>query len=662
MRTDEIFSLRNNFTIIGLTGKMGSGCTHFANRIANVIDFNDTKIIRKPEQVPILKGNNLIFKRKYTICYNYFSKVNSRYKKISYKDVLLFYTLHYLTNQTQGSKENLIIKFHELTQENFKKSVHAGDNDYHNVLISIDEINNLGDYDNLIKTLTNIPPNLEGIKNDDEYGALYDSFFLGHFPDFSASFYQLLAQKDYYLGTGFVHRLGNKIRATGNPTSDYEHLVNDPSHIHDIVKLIKKLIKSWKQKNETCHICIDSLRNSLEVMFLKERFSAFYMIAIHNENRHEERIFERVKELQSPANPNEPKITVTKILNIDKVEGDIQDFKRGVFYAPDVDNCIQMSDIHINNPGEDFETENNTVRDGSFYSMIEQWIKIKALISHPGLITPSHEERCMQMAYTAKLNSGCISRQVGAVITDKNSSIKSVGWNDVPKGQVPCLLKDLNFVINPKEIDENDKSYSDLEIGKSSTYRDNKTFSEKTIETLSHQLPKVIGEGLNYSYCFKKLHNTYELKDNQVHTRSLHAEENSMLQISKFGGQPLENGTLYTTASPCELCAKKAYQLGISKIIYIDPYPGITNDHVLNNGYAIPDMKLFTGVIGRAYMKLFEPILPFKDEISLVLDEKECPDTFTSLLELELNQKLPPEINKAMIIKKIQEYLNQPLN
>jgi len=33
----------------------------------------------------------------------------------------------------------------------------------------------------------------------------------------------------------------------------------------------------------------------------------------------------------------------------------------------------------------------------------------------------------MQLAYTAKYNSGCISRQVGAAVTDESYSIKAIG-------------------------------------------------------------------------------------------------------------------------------------------------------------------------------------------------------------------------------------------
>lgn len=65
----------------------------------------------------------------------------------------------------------------------------------------------------------------------------------------------------------------------------------------------------------------------------------------------------------------------------------------------------------------------------------------------------------MQIAYNARLNSGCISRQVGAVVTDEYFSIKSVGWNNTPQGQVPCILRNSKSLI-----EHDDKSaYSDYE-------------------------------------------------------------------------------------------------------------------------------------------------------------------------------------------------------
>jgi Cytidine and deoxycytidylate deaminase zinc-binding region len=124
--------------------------------------------------------------------------------------------------------------------------------------------------------------------------------------------------------------------------------------------------------------------------------------------------------------------------------------------------------------------------------------------------------------------------------------------------------------------------------------------------------------------CFKSLRNSITEGKNQVHTRSLHAEESAFLQITKYGGNGIKGGKLFTTASPCELCSKKAYQLGIKVIYYIDPYPGIAGKQILNAG-AIenqPTVRLFNGAIGKAYHWLYEPIMSYKDELSLLLGQQ----------------------------------------
>ncbi|QBZ98842.1 cytidine/deoxycytidylate deaminase family protein [Flavobacterium sangjuense] len=128
-------------------------------------------------------------------------------------------------------------------------------------------------------------------------------------------------------------------------------------------------------------------------------------------------------------------------------------------------------------------------------------------------------------------------------------------------------------------------------------------------------------KGKNCSFCFKTVHNKYENEKNQVHTRSLHAEENAMLQITKSGGIGVNKGILFTTASPCELCSKKAYQLGISKIFYIDPYPGIAEDQILKSGIeeTKPIVYIFSGAVGSVYNRLYETFLSYKDEMSLTL-------------------------------------------
>lgn len=64
---------------------------------------------------------------------------------------------------------------------------------------------------------------------------------------------------------------------------------------------------------------------------------------------------------------------------------------------------------------------------------------------------------------------------------------------------------------------------------------------------------------------------------------------------------------------------EKAYHIGIHSIYYIDKYPGISYEHILNCGEKIPQMIPFRGAIGRAYTQLYTQIIPYKDELYMVL-------------------------------------------
>ena len=54
--------------------------------------------------------------------------------------------------------------------------------------------------------------------------------------------------------------------------------------------------------------------------------------------------------------------------------------------------------------------------------------------------------------------------------------------------------------------------------------------------------------------------------------RSLHAEQNVLLQAAKIG-IPCEGSTLYVTCQPCNSCAKMVINAGITKVIYEGDYP-----------------------------------------------------------------------------------------
>lgn len=376
--------------------------------------------------------------------------------------------------------------------------------------------------------------------------------------------------------------------------------------------------------NKHTLVVIDSIKNPYESLYLKQRYSNYYLIGVYTEDLERKRRLENNRFEQSDIEEIDAIEQLSQFKN-DFVRYDSNSFKRKPivkqlikmikdnnlysvlsFIIQNVDSCLESADIFINN-----EVDNKTQ-----LLLKYNLLKYVSLSMHPGLVLPTNLERCMQIAYTSKLNSGCISRQVGAVITDADYHLLSVGWNQQPEGQLPCSYRNLQELCNHWSPE----AYSDFENDDELflSYIKNQT-EEFFVE--NNQLFK---KGKIPYYCFKDLYNKITGKQNQVHPRSLHAEETAFLNLGPSGKMLVKGGCLFTTSSPCELCSKKAKYMGISKIYYVELYSGISHSHVLSVGdkEKRPQFVLFTGAIGRAYMQLYTPLITLKDEHELWIDDR----------------------------------------
>lgn len=564
----SLFHERSKFIVIGLTGRTGSGCTTAANIL-------EKEVANFPQVEDVRYGNKSFFSnldsKRYKIASNYISNNYNPFISIKVSDLISAYILTLTSDQISG-----FIK--EQTNEvNWVK---------------IDKLINTGSFNSsfakkgILKSISNkILDHSDNLELTDREQTKFFSF-MKLIRKFTDDFKKELREINNELYIKVFQAAGNSIRRTGIVQSNFKNIPFEPESVFHLPETINRCIKNIRQiKTNGAFIVIDAIRNPFEAKFFKDRYSAFYLMSINAPNE------DRKAYLQ-----NEYKYTVDELDELERRESGKTKIEDADFISQNVKRCIEISDVHIFNPRN--ELDNNNV-------LKAQLAWYLALIKHPGLISPTNLERVMQIAYTVKVNSGCISRQVGAAVTDENYSIKSVGWNDVAKGQVPCNLRSLNGLAN----DFDEVAYSDYE-------RNNKDFRNAA----KIELIKIYGQegtqGKNLSYCFKDIKNSLDDSANQVHTRSLHAEENAFLQLAKYGTAGIEGGKLFTTASPCELCAKKAYQLGIKDIIYIDPYPGIAIDHILSIGSNRPNLIQFRGAVGKGYHQLYEPIISYKDELN----------------------------------------------
>jgi len=554
---DKIFEEKSNFIIIGLTGRTGSGCSTSAEILSSQhLDLPDVSESH-------YQGNE---KRKYKIVRKYLLKKRKPFSWIQIRNIITYKILHLSFNE-------FCLLISKILQINLIESTEKFEpvknkyNKAHSLILQNNELHQ---------------------KKDINTDYLYD-LHENTLPEITKELKAILSGMNKGSYIRVYQTIGDNIRASGEPNISKF----DSNELFTLPKEINKVIKSYRYvkqlKNEPCYILLDAIRNPYEAIYLRDRYASFYLMAINTENQN------RLKHLQSSR-----KFSSIQVQELDSKEYPEKLIGYKKFISQNIQKCIELADIHINNPRID-EYSTSELR-----SQLAWYV---ALMLHPGLIMPTSLESGMQIAYSVKQNSGCISRQVGAVVTDAAYSVKAVGWNSTPQGQVPCILRSAEDLLNG--VDED--AYSSFE-------KNDNAFRVTLDKKFGLVRRANILEGRNLSFCFKDIKNETDKKSNQVHTRALHAEENAFLQISKYGGQSIQNGILFTTASPCELCAKKAYQLGISKIISIDPYPGISVPHILSSGTKKPQMELFRGAIGRAFYQLYNPVMPYKDELETLLD------------------------------------------
>ncbi|KPW41006.1 hypothetical protein ALP45_03807 [Pseudomonas coronafaciens pv. atropurpurea] len=552
---ENIYSETKEFLIVGLTGRTGSGCTTAARQLASP-SFGIPSDGYGGLSVNELKKHKIIKKYIDSIKWTPFYKL----------EVSGLITFH-------------LLLLSDMDLENYLRELFLAEDLIGKILESFSN-----EFSEARKAV--IERMLHGYTFAADLARRWHRLYFQDIPEITNRIRRMLTDSDF---TKLYQKTGDNIRSSGRANDkvfNAAEIFNFPKHINLIIKIAHAHARLEKVE---CRVVIDAIRNPYEAFYLKRRYANFYLVSINTDNS------QRLLSLRTVRGFSD-----AQIKELDEKEYPQKLSGSNRFIAQNIQECIENSDIHIHNSKISNFTHNDLVSQLAWYV---------TLMIHPGLVMPTSAENCMQIAYSAKHSSGCISRQVGAVVTDASYSIKAVGWNSTPQGQTPCLLRsasDLLDRVNPED-------YSDYELN-------DKAF-HSAMEHKYKDLSLIAKEsGRNLSYCFKSVQNEIEGEKNQVHTRSLHAEENAFLQISKHGGQKVSGGILFTTASPCELCAKKAYQLGIKKIFFIDPYPGIATDHVISVGVDRPVLELFRGAVGRAFYQLYQPVMPYKDELELVFE------------------------------------------
>ena len=205
--------------------------------------------------------------------------------------------------------------------------------------------------------------------------------------------------------------------------------------------------------------------------------------------------------------------------------------------------------------------------------------------------TPTRDEYGMYIADAASRQSADMSRQVGAAITSAEGDLLTIGWNEVPKagGGPPWYGdspdgRDFRRGKDPS-VGLKTAVLCDL-FGRVQKTDWGKTWNLPESDELRRKIRTVVTQ-LNADHPDKVLLLRSDVMRSTEYGRTVHAE---MMAISRAAalGRTISGGTLFTTVFPCHNCAKHIVASGISRVVYVDPYPKSRVQELHRDAIAVP--------------------------------------------------------------------------
>lgn len=330
-----------------------------------------------------------------------------------------------------------------------------------------------------------------------------------------------------------------------------------------------------------------SLKHPHEVRLLRKVYgTSFYLIGAYSpREKRIQNLAAGIAESRNSSSPDRFRDKAEYLAGRDEEEGkDFGQNVRGTYPRADVF-------VDANNP---IELENS----------VERFIET---IFGVGIHTPTKDEYGMFLAKGAALRSADLSRQVGAAIATTEGDIVSVGCNEVPKYGGGQYWSD----------DPND--YRDYRLGYSTSDRMRRTLLADTLQRLLETKLLKRGREIEIDDLIDKV--TPKMKSSQIMDliefgRAEHAEMSAILSAA-HSGVSVDHCTLYTTTFPCHDCARHIVGSGITRVVYIEPYPKSRTALLHPDSVQIDnprakmdrvDFAPFVGIAPRKYMPLFSKL------------------------------------------------------
>ena len=303
---------------------------------------------------------------------------------------------------------------------------------------------------------------------------------------------------------------------------------------------------------------IDSLKHPAEVKLLRRLYGdAFILIGVVcSPPVLEERLANAMFTSVDRRRPH----NVVALKDFIKRDADDPDKKHGQH----VTDAFHEADFFVDNTLDLPMPPSGEFKEAVDERLIGELSRLVSIILHDQIRRPRVEESAMHAAYSAQLQSSCLSRQVGAALTDHHGNIVATGTNEVPKAGVGVYGEDVSAgaVENRCALCSNGGNGPHCSNNK----QQNELFEEA--------LKVLFGDGLTPDQMREKL---VQVRKTQLgglleFSRSVHAEMDALLSAGRSGTSTV-GSRLFVTTYPCHYCARHIVTSGVHEVQYIEPYP-----------------------------------------------------------------------------------------
>lgn len=383
--------------------------------------------------------------------------------------------------------------------------------------------------------------------------------------------------------------------------------------VYGIEQITRRRLKQDQKyqdlKEQTTRIAylVDQIKHPSEVALLRTVYrNLFYLIGVMSTQEH------RQQRLLDEGCTQEE---VDSIIARDRKERES--------YGQQLERAFKLADYFVHHP----------LAHGDIPSQIRRFLE---LIHGVHQNTPTAHEYAMYVAYVSAVRSSCLSRQVGAVITDVSGQIIATGTNDVPKykgGLYGAEDRDDNRCFKRQRC-ENTKQKN--------------ARKDRIRDSIQSALNELIPEGTERfslpemsNQIAETIYREAGIADLTEFSRAVHAEMDALVSLARTGNGTSSGGNLYSTTFPCHSCARHIVAAGIKNVYYIEPYEKSLALTLHDDSIEILDHDIdadtmentqtkvrfihFSGVGPRLYRSLFRSIDNRKNEDGTLVNPPDVP-------------------------------------